>query len=99
MKESPKLPFVIRYPIAGGLAYFAARCTLKLADPVSFLKSTIGGPFHAIAEDAVQQIILTLVLVIPALYVIDWLLKSRTQTILISLAALIVVLWLAASGW
>jgi hypothetical protein len=99
MKDPPKFPFAIRYPIAGGLAFFAAWRTLGLAESVGFLKSTIGGPFHAIAEDAVWKIIFTLVVVAPALYVTDWLLKSRMQTILISLAALMVVLWLAASSW
>ena len=99
MRESPKLPFAIRYPIAGALAFFAAWCTLGLAESVGVLKSTIGGPFHAIGEEAAWQIISTLVLVAPALYLTDWLLRSRTQTILISLAALLVVLWLAASSW
>jgi len=99
MEDSPKLPFAIRYPIAGGLAFFAAWRNLDLAESIGFLKSTIGGPFHAITEDAVLKIIFTLVLVAPALYVTDWLLQSRTQIILISLAALMVVLWLAASSW
>jgi hypothetical protein len=99
MKEPAKLHPAIRYPNAVGLAFFAAWRTLGLAEDIGFLKSTIGGPFHAIAEDAAWQILFTLALVFPALYVTDWVLKSRTQTILISLAALIVVLWLAASDW
>jgi hypothetical protein len=99
MNESPKLHPLIRYPIAVGLAFFAAWRMLGLAQHIGFLKSTIGGPFYAIAEDAALQILLTLALVFPALYATDWVLKSRTQAILISLAAVIVVLWFAASDW
>lgn len=40
MKDSPKFPLPIRYPIAGRLAFFAAWRTLGLAQTVGFLKST-----------------------------------------------------------
>ena len=99
--ESPsKLPgAAIRHLLAVGLALFAAWRLLPLADDIGLLKGTLGGPFHAIVEYTVWQIVFTLALVVPALWLTDWLLKSRTQTILISLAALMVVLWLAASSW
>jgi hypothetical protein len=90
---------VVRYPIAAGLLFFAAWRTLSLADHIGLLKSTLGGPFHHIAEDSFLQIFFTVILVFPALYAADWLLKSRALTILISLSALIVALWLAASNW
>lgn len=89
---------LLRYPIAAGLAFAAAWWTLGLGENVGFLKSTIDGPFYAIAEDAAVKIVLTLVVVFPALYLADWFLKSRTQTILISFAALLVALWLS-SNW
>jgi hypothetical protein len=90
---------VFRYPLAAGFAFFAAWRTLTLASDIGLLKSTIRGPFHHIAEDSLLEILFTLVAVFPALYAADWLLKSRVLTILISLVALIVVLWLAASDW
>jgi hypothetical protein len=100
MKNSSRLPdAAIRYFIAVGLAVFSAWRLLSLADEIGLLKGTVGGPFHAIVEDTVWQIVFTLALVVPALWLTDWLLKSRTQTILINLAALMVVLWLAASSW
>ena len=98
MKDGPKLPCMIRYPLAAALSFFAAWELLPLADEIGFLKSTVGGPFQHIAENAVEQIIFTVVLVFPALCLIDWLIKSRTQTIFISLASLIVLLWFASSG-
>lgn len=99
MEQPPKLPAVIRYPIAFGLAYFAASRMLDLAEHVEFLKSTVGTPLHAIAQNSVEQILFTIVLVFPALYIVDWLLKSRAQAILISLAAVIAALWFAAPDW
>jgi hypothetical protein len=81
------------------LLFFSAWRLLPLAEEIGLLKGTEGGPFHAIVEDAVWQIVFTLALVIPALWLTDSLLKSRTQTILVSLAALIAVLWLTASDW
>jgi hypothetical protein len=100
MNASTKLnETVIRYPIAAGLAFFAAWRMLSLASDIGLLKSTIGGPFRHIAEEMFLQILLTLIGVFPALYAADWLLKSRTQTIIISLAALVVVLWLVSGSW
>jgi hypothetical protein len=97
MKESPKLPAAIRFPVAFGFAFLSAWLGRNLAEPVWFFKSTVGGPFHAIAEDAFWQIIFTLALVFPALWLTDWFLKSRIQAILIGLVAMLVVLWLVAS--
>lgn len=100
MENSSKLSgAAIRHFVAAGLALFAAWRLLPLADDIGLFKGTLGGPFHAIAEDTVWQIAFTLALVVPALWLTDWLLKSRTQTILVSLAALIAVLWLTASDW
>lgn len=100
MENSLKLPgAAIRHLVAVVLALFAAWRLLPLADDIGLLKGTLGGPFHAIVEDTILRIVLTLVLVVPALLLTDWLLKSRTQTVLINLAALLVVLWLAASSW
>ena len=90
---------MIRYPIALGLAVFSAWRLLPLADEIGLLKGTVVGPLHAIVQDTIWQIVFTIALVFPALWLIDWLLKSRTQTILISLAALIAVFWLAEGDW
>ena len=100
MENSSKLQDApIRFLIAAGLTFFSAWRLLPLADEIGLLKGTVGGPFHAIVEYAVWQIVFTLALVIPALWLTDRLLKSRTLKIFLSLAALIAVHWLTASDW
>jgi len=94
MNRSPKLHPLIRFPVAGGLAYFAAwRLLLFFADDVGLLRSARGLPLLYLREYAIERILLSVVLVFPALYIADWLLQSRTQSILVSLIALLVALW------
>jgi hypothetical protein len=95
----PKVPWVIRFLLAFGFAVLAARIVRNLAEPVWFLKLGAVGPDPYFDAAALAQIVLTLVLVFPLYYVADWLLKSRTLTILISFGALIGVLWFMASVW
>ena len=88
-----------RYLAAGGLAVFAAWRLLPLGDQIGLFKGTVDTPFHALREDSILRILLTLGLVCPARWATDWLLKSRTKTALINVAALIVVLWFHSSQW
>jgi hypothetical protein len=60
MEESPKVHPAIRFPVAFGFAFVAVWLVRNLAEPVWFVRSTIGGPFQAITEDAAWQIVLTL---------------------------------------
>jgi hypothetical protein len=99
VESSRKVHAAIRLPVAVGFAFLAAWLVRDLAEPVEFLKSTIGGPFHHIAQDAAEQILFTLALAFPALWVADRLVRSRTLAVLFSLAALVLVLWLTASRW
>jgi hypothetical protein len=99
MSESTRVHPLIRYPVAVGLACFAAWRLVAFAKDVGLLKGSVEGPiFPYIAEYAVERILFTVLLVFPALYLADWLLKSPTRAITISLAALIFALWLTVGG-
>lgn len=90
---------VFRYMAAGGLAVFAAWRLLPLGDQIGLFRDVVDTPLHALREDTALRIILTLLLVCPAWWATDWLLKSRTKTALINVAALIVVQWFQSSQW
>ena len=98
MKQSSVHP-VIRFLLAFGLAVLAAWIVRNLAEPVWFVKLGATGPDPYLDAAAMAQIVLTLVLVAPLYYIADWLLKSRILTVLISLTALVVVLWFMTSVW
>jgi hypothetical protein len=81
------------YLIAWGLALFSACELLPLGDRIGLFKEVVGTPLHALRDDTAFRILLILLLVGASWFIIDWLLKSRTKTILMNIAALIVVLW------
>jgi hypothetical protein len=64
---------------------------------VELLKFGLSGGYRAIAEDAALQVVFAVALAFSALWAADRLLQSRTLAILVSLAALVVVLWLTVS--
>ena len=88
----------LRYLIAGGLALFSAWELLPLGDRIELFKGAVGTPLHALRDDTAFRIVFILLLVSVSWFVTDWLLKSRTKTILMNVAALIVVLWFTASA-
>jgi hypothetical protein len=95
--KSAKLPALIRYPVAVALALLAARLLLMVADDVGLLRTIGELPLEATVEYIFERIALCALLVVPALYITDWLLKSRSQSILIGFVATIVAIWLWAA--
>jgi hypothetical protein len=95
--KSAKLPSLIRYPVAVALALLATRLLLVVADDVGLLRAIGELPLEATGEYIFERIALCALLVFPALYITDWLLKSRSQSIFISFIATIVAMWLWAA--
>jgi hypothetical protein len=96
LNESLKLHPLVRYPVAVGLALLTARLFLVVADDIGLLRAIRELPLGATGEYIFERIVLCALLVFPALYITDWLLKSRSQSILITFIATIVAMWLWA---
>jgi hypothetical protein len=99
MSDSPRVPFPIRYPAAFALAFFDAWILLVFASDLAFVKAIHGDsilfPSSYTAQFTLKRMALALALAAPALYLSDWLLKSRTQLALLSLLALAVAVWIS----
>jgi hypothetical protein len=97
MKKATKVHPLIRYPVAFALALFAARFLLVVADDVGLLRAIRELPLGSTGEYIFERIALCALVVFPALHITDWLLKSRSQSILISFIATTVAMWLWAA--
>jgi hypothetical protein len=95
MGNSRRLPALICYPVALGLALLAERLLLVIAEDVGLLKA-IREDLSRLPETfsfTIERIALCAFLVLPALYAVDWLVKSRSKSIAIGFVAFLVVLW------
>ena len=93
MESSRRVPALVRYPVAFGLALLAERLLLVVADDIGLLKAIRETPSSEITTYAIERIALCALLVVPALYAVDWLLQSRLRSIIIGFTAFAVALW------
>lgn len=97
MKLSHKLPALVRYVAAIGLALIAERLLFIIAGDLGLLRALSDDlallPVSYTVTFTMQRIALCTFLTFPALYVIEWLVESRGKSIAIGLIAAMVVGW------
>lgn len=99
MRNTTKIPAIVRYPGALCLAVLTENLLLVIAEDVGFLSLTRDdiSRFPSTLMYLIERIALCALLVLPSLYAIDWLVESRWKSILISFIAVIIVAWAWAS--